>query len=357
MSRSKRMIFFSVGLPGHYAEWCDAVILRLARHALGSVEVVSLNTLEELALAMIRTGASHFVVCSRQPGGGLQTALMQAGKRFIAVLDEPRTALRDLALQPGYELVGATRAVASSCAAMLGYSCLPGALALTAGADGQDPRAIASAIARHLELDVSEADIDRIICGLKEEGIAPWRRKDNAWWDSLEEREQALVNGALSAYVEHFAGGELDKITWERELFFMSEDPPSPQPIPATHPVDITGRVRFLIYGPYIKLPPGSWSASIIFGFSPEAAGMTYIVEAFAGVQLTHTRIELGSERIFEANLHFSIDAALDHPLQIRIHNERPAFDGRLALGYVTMTPQAGVRGDTRDYLVTVTSE
>src|SRR5262252_6947448 len=165
------MIFFSVGLPGRFAEWCDAVVTRLARHALGSVEVVSLNTLEELALAMIRTGASHFVVCSRQPGGGVQSALTQAGKRFIAVLDEPRIALRDLALQPGYDLVGATRAVASSCAAMLGYSSFPGALVLTAGNDGQNPVSIATAIAHHLELPVSEPEIEKIISTLKDEGI------------------------------------------------------------------------------------------------------------------------------------------------------------------------------------------
>src|SRR5689334_14463422 len=156
------MIFFSIGLPGRFAEWCDAVVSRLARHAFGSVEVVSLNTLEELALAMIRTGASHFVVCSRQPGGGVQTALMQAGKRSIAVLDEPRIALRDLASQPGYDLVAATRAVASSCAAMLSYSALPGALVLTAEDEARDPLSIATAIARHLELDVSEAEIRTI---------------------------------------------------------------------------------------------------------------------------------------------------------------------------------------------------
>jgi hypothetical protein len=53
------MIFFSVGLPGRFAEWCDAVVSRLARHALGSVEVLGANTLEELALAMIRTDASR----------------------------------------------------------------------------------------------------------------------------------------------------------------------------------------------------------------------------------------------------------------------------------------------------------
>jgi hypothetical protein len=53
------MIFFSVGLPGCFTEWCDAVIPRLAQCALGSIEVLGINTLEELALA-IRTDASQF---------------------------------------------------------------------------------------------------------------------------------------------------------------------------------------------------------------------------------------------------------------------------------------------------------
>jgi hypothetical protein len=120
--------------------------------------------------------------------------------------------------------------------------------------------------------------------------------------------------------------------------------------------VDITGRIRFLVYGPFINLPPGSWSARVVLGFSPEAAGMAYVVEVFAGTRLTHIRVEPGNEDVAEVNLHFSIDAYVDHAVQIRIYNERAAFDGRLALGYVTMTPHANVSSDTRDYLTTVLS-
>lgn len=351
------MIFFSIGLPGRFAEWCDAVIFRLARRALGPVELVSLNTLDELALAMIRTAASHFVVCSRQPGGRVQTALAQAGRRFIAVLDEPRAALRDLATRPGFDLVAATRSVASSCASILSCAAMPEALVLSGVKHGHDLASTATMIGRHLELDVNGDEIETIVAALRDEGVVPLPTDDDAWWDSLQEPQQALVDGALGAYVDYFAGGGLGKITWERELFFISEEPAAQEPVPAARPVDITGRIRFLVYGPYINLPPGSWSASVILGFSPEAAGMTYIIEVFAGIQLTHVRIEPGDERIFEANLHFPIDAAVDHPVQIRIHNERPAFDGRLAVGYVTMAPQASVRGDTRAYLATVLND
>jgi len=304
------MIFFSVGLPGRFAEWCDAVVTRLARHALGSVEVVSLNTLEELALAMIRTGASHFVVCSRQPGGGVQSALTQAGKRFIAVLDEPRIALRDLALQPGYDLIAATRAVASSCAAMLGYSSLPGALVLTAGDQAQDPLSLASAIARHLELDISEPEIETIICALREGGVVPRRSADNAWWDSLAEPEKALINGALGAYVDYYTGGDLTGITWERELFFIGDQPNER----VTRPIDVTGRARCLIYGPYVMLPPGSWSVSVLLGFSKEAGELGYDAAAVAGTHLSRVNLQPDGEGEVDVNLAISIEPTMDYP-------------------------------------------
>jgi len=348
------MIFFCVGFPSRFAEWCDMVTARLVQRALGSVEVVSLNTLEELAITLIRTGAPHFVVCSRQPAGGVETALAQTNRRFIAVLDEPRAAIEDLIKRLSYDLVSATRVVASSCASLMDYTSMPGGLVLNVARDGRDPATTAAAISRHLELGVGEPDLTNIVEGLRHEGIVPVGNDDDAWWDRLDATEASLVNGALGAYISYFRGGEFGTITWERQLFFIYDEPPALQPVPATRPVDITGRIRFLVYGPFIHLPPGSWTASVILGLSPEAARMAYLVEVFAGARLTHVRIEPGSEPVVEVNLHFSLDRSVDQPTQIRIHTERAAFDGRLALGCVTMTLHANVRGDTRDYLTTV---
>jgi hypothetical protein len=350
------MIFFCIGFPSRFTEWCDAVTARLVQCALGSAEVLRLNTLEELALAAIRIGTSHLVVCSRQPTGRMATVLAEANKRFIAILDEPRAAVQDLASRPGYDLIAATRAVASSCAALLSYASIPGGLLLSANRDGEDPVRTVTAIARHLELSVSEAAIVNIVEALKNEGLVPSQSGDDGWWDGLQESEQDLVNGALDAYVSYFGGNDLGSITWERELFFISDELAGTELVPATRPIDITGRIRFLVYGPFINLPRGSWSGTVILGLSSEAAGIAYIVEVFAGVRLTHVRLEPEKEGVVEVNLHFAIDDSIDQPVQIRIHTERPAFDGRLALGYVTMT-QSNVRSDARTYLTTALAD
>ena len=60
------MILFSIGLPSRFTDLCDAITLQLARRSLGTAEIVGANTLEELAEAVIKTGASNLIAASRQ---------------------------------------------------------------------------------------------------------------------------------------------------------------------------------------------------------------------------------------------------------------------------------------------------
>ncbi|MGA8757181.1 MAG: hypothetical protein WB611_12805 [Stellaceae bacterium] len=348
------MIFFSIGMPSRLAEWCDALTSRLAEYSFGSVERTAVNTLEELAVAVLRTRASHLVACSRQPVVRLQTEIVQGKRPFVVAIGDPRAALRNLSERAGYDVGGAARAVASSCAAMLTLTRAPGALVISDG-NATDSIAVAAAIADHFEVPTSRSEIATIVSELCEAGLTPDHDEDSAWWNGLGEREQAIVNGALLPYVSHLVtNAELEPFVWEPELFYIFEDPPTSSLIPAIRPVDITGRARVLVYGPFINLPPGSWSANVILGFSAEAAGMSFTVEVFAGRQLSHTYVEPADGQIIEANLHFVIDNSVDQPVQIRVVSGRPAFDGRLALGYVTMTPQAAIPPATRDRLAAV---
>ncbi len=86
---------------------------------------------------------------------------------------------------------------------------------------------------------------------------------------------------------------------------------------------------------------------------------MSYVIEVVAGAdrQLTHVRIHPQQERFIEANLSFSIDELVHQMIEVRVQNERPAFDGRVALGHVRITPQVRMRTQTQDYLKTVLGE
>ena len=334
------MIFFSVGLPSPLVEWCDAVIARLVQFALGPADVVSANTLEELGLALIKSKASHFIAASRQPSDGLRSVLAEHETRFVVALDDPRAAFQNLVMRHGLDPIAATRAVAGSCASLLNCAVTGDALVLRAEQDGRDPLGTAEAIARHFGLDVGPAEIARSVEALAEIGMTPMPSDIDIWWDCLEGPQREIVIGALDGYIDHFAGRGLGKIIWARDLFFIGDDPYQP----ANRPIDITGRVRNLLFGPYVVLPPGSWVATVVLGFSKEAAEMSYGIEFIAGprcVSLCRTTIQPQGDRVFEATVFFTVEAATDQPISLRISNERAAFEGRLVLGSVTLTQQS----------------
>jgi hypothetical protein len=353
---AEQMIFFSLGLTSRFAEWCDAVTTRLACQAVGPIETVLANTIEEFAIGALTVQSPHVLVASRLLAGRLRRALAQANRHFLVAIDDPRLALEDL-VRNGMDFTDATRMIANSCASMTSCINIPGALVLHAEKAGTDPAATVEEIARHFEFGVNDTDIANIVHALGDLGLAPQREEIEFSLDRLDEAQRALVSGALEPYVERFAGGDLEPITWERELFFINEDPPPQRAPPASRPADITGRPRFVIFGPYIALPPGLWLATVALGFSNDAAEMSYIVDVYAGTQLAQVRVQPGSERFIEVNLHFAVDESLEQAIEVRIGNELAAFDGRLALGHVTLTPQGYIRGQTRKYLATALSD
>jgi hypothetical protein len=345
------MVLFSLGLPGRFAEWCDAVVFRLAQRAFGSVELTHAGTLEELGLAVLRTGISHFVVSLRQPGAQWRAVLRETNHRFVVAIDDPRNAVADLVERCGLDMAAGTKSVASSCAVMLGYTSMPGALVLTAKREGWDPVSAVAAIARHFELALDESDIAEIVSELADPGTNIERSDACVWWNSCKASERAIVDGALTAYVEHFGGGDLGPIVWGRDLFLISDNPTER----AIRPIDVTGRVRCLLGGPCIVLPPGSWSASVVLGFSKEAAELSYVVDVFAVTQqLACTSVRPGNEGVFDVKLSFSIEESIDYPVEIRVSNERAAFDGFLVLDQVTLSRQTPARPERLADLATV---
>jgi hypothetical protein len=322
------MLYFVIGLPGRFTEWCDAVTGEIARRALGPTELVRADRLEEISLWMIRTGASRGVVASRQPGGRLRSALVQSGRTFLVVVEDPRTALAEAVQLQGKDVATAAQLVASSCAGITRYVSSPGALALFRDRDGSNLLSTARAIARHLALDVSDADLVEIISDLATAGLTFERSDGAVQWDGLGVEEQRVVGGALGPFVTYLATGDLPPIIWEPELFFLADRPGER----ATGLIDVTGRARRLLDGPHIMLPPGSWSLSLKLLFSRETTEHDFLLEVVADRQVASRTIRPQAEDLFEVDLAFTLEPTTDHPMAIRLSTQRAAFDGTVAV-------------------------
>jgi hypothetical protein len=341
------MILFSVSLPGRFGDWCDHVIARLAETVLGSVVATGANTAEELATDLINTEGQHFYVGARHPSRWLRDKLAATNKKLVIAVDDPRHAVNDLIVRQQLDLPEATRRVASSCAAMSRYVALPGALVVSGERDWPRQAATIAAIADHLGLPVDRAIIEKIAADLDAAGLGPHGDTEQGWLAALPEQSVAVIDGAVSSYAAYFHGDSLGQIAWARDLFYEEHHQP------VTHPIEISGKVRYLIYGPYVALPPGSWTADMVLGFSEDAVDMTYRVEVWAGAQLNSTSIHPDRPGVVTANINFEIEESNDSLVEIRVLNERSAIYGRLALANATLTLRRSVASSIADSLRT----
>lgn len=69
--------------------------------------------------------------------------------------------------------------------------------------------------------------------------------------------------------------------------------------------LDITGRPRMLVYGPYLALPPGMWRARIRFGVDKDAAGHQYRVDWGTRTACISEYVTPGAPGIYEIDLDF----------------------------------------------------
>jgi hypothetical protein len=325
------MLFFVIGLSGPFSEWCVAAAAQLAAKTLNPVELVRANTLDGIGRQLLRSRAPHAVVASDQPGGELRRALAAADHPFILALDDPRSALADLVTRQGLALAAATRIVAGSCASCLAFREAPGALVVAAERGAGDPLALATAIARHLRLDLDPDALAAVVGSLEAPpaGFAP-----GSWWANLDPAERSIAAGALGLYLDPPAAPGPQTLDWGPELFFTGDQASER----LSGSIDITGRARCLLRGPQVMLPPGHWSLSVRLEFSPDAADHAFLIEIAAGAAPSRTVLRPTTAGVVEAQLSLTLADLPDQPIELRLANERPAFGGELTLLGITLT-------------------
>jgi len=337
------MIFFSIGLPSRFAEWCDQLVCRLVERALGPVRIAGASTVADVGLALIASPEPHVMIAARYPTAALVEAFANSGRGFLIALDDPRAALQNMVLQHGMEWNAAIRATANSCAAILAYAAMPQATALQSVRDGCDPAASAARIARCFGLALNDADLIACAALASSPAIDKTAGGTEAWWDGIDSAHREVAAGALAAYAPRFADRESGELVWRRELFLLGDDPQQS----ASGIVQIEGGVRNLLFGPYIALPIGNWSCTVSFAVSREAAGLSFGFEVTAGARcdrLAYTIIVPDDRGFCRASFAFTIDMSTEQPISTRLVNLEPASGGRLVFGDMALTEQTGAR-------------
>jgi hypothetical protein len=292
------------------------------------------SVLQQSALFAIVADVTDVVIGARYPDAGLRAALAESEAPCLLAIDSPRRAVADLLQDSGTQPTLATRAVANSCALLMPYGSLPRVLLLHADAARSDMIGTVMTIARHFGIEIDTCAADATVGALRDERPA-FPAGGEGWTDRILEGAQKTVGGALSGYEECFAGQGLGRFVWNRDLFLVSD----PQRR-ASDVLDISGSPGSLIHGPYIHLPAGAWTARIHLGVSAEAARCPLLVDVFAdGTQLAATHFQPNMPGIHVTDLHFSLGDPSGQGVEVRLTPLSPEAKGRLALGYVVLSP------------------
>ena len=341
------MLLFSIGLPGRFAEWCDGTVARLAASSADAQAMVRASPpaqgllryepfrppLEDAALALIAGQAAHTVMAVRQPDSQLRAALADTKARFVVSLESPRAAAADLLADTGGEPRMVTRAIANSCASAIRFPQLPGALLLQPESVRTNIADCVLSLARHFGFTPADAAVAASVAAFPASRSSSSGGEDD-WPDAIPEPARAAMGGAFAGYEECFAGRGMGQIVWDRELF-IANDPEKR----ASDVLDVSGGPRILIFGPYIDLPPTSWTAQVRLAVSPEAAGGVFMVEAYSGQQLAAATLRPPSGGIFVTDLSFSLAEPSPRGLEFRVTVTEADAKGRLAFGQVVLTP------------------
>ncbi|MBV8334327.1 MAG: hypothetical protein JO358_02530 [Alphaproteobacteria bacterium] len=338
------MIFISVGLPGRFGQWCDLVVAQLAGYSSARVTVKSwppaadmfgydviAPTLDQAAFTLLSGDIEHLVVGVKQPDAGLLSALAHTGARFVVALDHPRSAAAEILAETEADVRAVTRAVANSCARLIPYPSLPGALLVHADSTRVNTAGTVLAIAGHLGIGGSDVEIARIVERLPET-CDFW--PTTAQPVPVPDTASRLMDGAFAGYEECFAGRGLGAIVWAREMFIVNG--PNTPPI---EPFDITGSARILVYGPYIHLPPGPWLARVHIGVSHEASKCTFLIDAYSDGELASVSLQPARGGAYVTDFNFFLSESRGQGVEIRLTVLNNDASGQLAFGNVRLMP------------------
>jgi len=148
----------------------------------------------------------------------------------------------------------------------------------------------------------------------------------------LAEPDKGLLRAVAEAYRPIFEKRELTLVEWPREMFNTANkghDRPGE--------IELFGPARFLIWGPYMYLPPGEWRAWIEFEVVDNRSGNEIEADVCVAMRvIAKGRTILPVIGVFK----FSLDFAVVDPnlaIELRVQMLRGAFEGKFGLRKVTL--------------------
>jgi len=129
---------------------------------------------------------------------------------------------------------------------------------------------------------------------------------------------------ALAFALESF-GPARHSAQWSRDLFSYPKPPLANEP---PHTFDLTGRPKFLVFGPYLTMPAGAWTARFELTFDAPSTRHRYRAD-WGGVT-EYQSLEFRPERPGVYQIELTHDWSEAAPCELRLLVMEGVFEGRV---------------------------
>src|SRR5262249_13569113 len=150
------------------------------------------------------------------------------------------------------------------------------------------------------------------------------------WSSDLTPSEATIVDQVLKPIVLMALKEECTPIKWPYQVLLSGDRPNEPAPMIA----EVAGAARNIYYGPYLHMPPGTYRARLVAGYSKEAVGLPFSADVAGSTQLAKARFRPTEPGILQGEFLVVHNLPQD-PLEMRFRNDEGEIDGQVGVAWI----------------------
>lgn len=338
------MLLTVFGVPTAAAFRGFQIVQAFFTEMVGGFDLLTAATVEELRSAWAGRVHQHVLYFSEAPGADVVSFFRQAQAPMLVFVDDPVEIALALQVERGLDQLQSARASSLSVSVLEEIWVAPDVMLINAGRGGTlSLFDFVEALAAFLTLPCSDEQVLRVMERLRLQGFSlgdaggSWLRLQlngdpGSDRQAPSSEELGLLHRYLGSYRPVAAQQPLSVVIWPEETFVSVDHGWTG----LNGMLDMTGRQRRLIEGPWFGLPRGRWQATIEFVVLDNLMGCVMQVHVVAQRVLRQGRIAIPETGSHSCSLVFDHEDA-DTPLVIQFTLDRGVLQGRFRLVRVVL--------------------
>lgn len=316
------MLVSVFGDPSQDAKFALRAIQSLVENAFGSYHWIYEGTAADLTTALAEASHRNIVFFSDAPDHHISNAFLEGDAPLVVLVHNPMSIVDSLILERNFNGITSIRNTSLSLSCLHDLVLCPRAYVISDPLDTTN-------IAKHLTqlASICQIPFNDLILKNTIDCLMPLERRK-----AHTNRGPDSMSTCITSFESLLKRTAVNRIRWPREVFLNADE----QGAIVNAPVDLTGRARLFLYGPYLHLPRGLWMAEVTFEVRENFSANELKVDICLDDVIGEWKFQLPDKGSYSFELPLRITEPR-HPIQIRFYLMQGAIEGIFDLKQVKL--------------------